>query len=198
MKTYTIARKPAQLDWDTIPALAIDTALWGTQTDIIAKAQLCYDDAALYVRLSAIESEIRAEENGPLGSPCRDSCLEFFFAPLPADKRYFNVEFNPVGCLYLGYGSDRYNLVRLLPEKAPIIPQIQRTEDGWNICYSIPFAFIRQFFPEFAPVSGGSIQANFYKCGDDTSNPHYLCWNPITQAQPDYHLRQYFGNLIFA
>lgn len=197
MKTYTIPRAAAPVNWDSIPALAIDTKLWGTETDISAQGQLCYDDGALHIRLSAVESHIRAEEEGPLGSPCQDSCLEFFFCPMEGDNRYFNIEFSPTGCYYLGFGSDRYDLVRLIPEAPVFTPDIRRTEGGWEIRYSIPFSFIRRFFPAFTAEPGKCIRANFYKCGDLTVNEHYLSWNPIAQAQPDYHLSQYFAPLYF-
>ena len=88
MRNYTILRKPENLDWSTIPAASIDNLLWTPSVDITSKAQLCYDGEAIYVRLSAKEANIRAEENGPLGTPCQDSCLEFFFAPIEGDDRY--------------------------------------------------------------------------------------------------------------
>lgn len=198
MRTYTISRTSGPADWASVPVLPIDVQLWGTETDITAQAQLCYDDNALYVHLSTVEANIRAEENGPLGAPCRDSCLEFFFSPIDGDSRYFNIEFSPTGCFYLGYGSDRYNLIRLIPEAKLFDPEIRRTETGWEIFYSVPFAFVRQFFPAFTAQSGKNIRANFYKCGDLTVKKHYLCWNPITDPKPNYHLPAYFAPLYFA
>jgi len=197
MREYTITRVSGPVDWSNIPVLPIDVQLWGTETDIKAEGKLCYDENALHVHLSAIEANIRAEENGPLASPCLDSCLEFFFSPIDGDSRYFNIEFSPTGCFYLGFGSDRYNLVRLVPEATLFNPVINRNETGWDITYSVPFAFIRQFFPEFAAETGKNIRANFYKCGDMTVKKHYLCWNPIEQKQPDYHLPAYFAPLYF-
>ena len=197
MKTYVISQKPENLDWSKVPSLAIDTCLWNYAADVEAKAQLCYDENALYVRLSTREANIRAQETGPIGSPCLDSCLEFFFCPVEGDKRYFNIEFSPTGCYYLGFGSDRYDLVRLIPEEAVFAPQILRTETGWQITYSVPFSFIRRFFPAFSPEKGKCIRANFYKCGDLTVNEHYLSWNPVQQEQPDYHLSAWFAPVYF-
>lgn len=197
MKSYTISPVNGTIEWARIPALAIDVQLWGTQTDITAQAQLCYDKEALHVHLSAAEANIRAEEEGPLGSPCQDSCLEFFFCPVEGDPRYFNIEFSPTGCYYLGFGSNRYDLVRLIPEQAVFSPDILRTETGWEITYSVPFTFIRRFFPEFSAAPGKMIRANFYKCGDLTVNEHYLSWNPVEQEQPDYHLSAWFAPVYF-
>ena len=197
MKTYTIVRQEDRIQWDSVPTLSIDTVLWLPAAPISAKAQVCYTESALHVCLTATEPNIRAEESGPLGQPCNDSCLEFFFSPVPTDSRYFNIECNPNGCIYLGFGSDRYNLVRLIPEKMPIVPQISRTSDGWRVEYSVPYTFIRQFFPEFSPVSGSAIRANFYKCGDETVQPHYLSWNPVELVKPDFHRPDFFASMYF-
>lgn len=198
MKTYTISKKEANFSWAQVPALDLDTPLWLPRADISAQAKLCYDDQALYIHLQAVEQHIRAEETGPLGAPCEDSCLEFFFSPIPGDSRYFNIEFNPNGCMFLGFGSNRYNLVRLLPIQEVLSPQIHRTEDGWEVEYRIPASFIQMFFPEFTMESGKAIRANCYKCGNQTVQKHYFCWNPIELEKPDYHCPQFFGTMEFA
>jgi len=196
MRTYTATPVSGTADWNTVPALPIDLPHWGTETDIRAWAQVCYDPEALRIRMVAEEAHIRAEEEGPLASPCRDSCLEFFFCPWEGDLRYFNIEFSPTGAMYLGFGGD-FGLVRLIRENNPLDPVIARTETGWEITYSVPFSFIRQFFPEFTAEPGRSIRANFYKCGDRTVNKHYLTWNPVTGNrgfhQPESFAPVYFG-----
>jgi len=199
MKTYVISKKPEVLDWRDIPALNIDTCLWLDPAPVEARAQLCYDEEAIYVRLSTREENIRAEETGEAGFPCNDSCLEFFFCPSLTSNTYFNIEFNPNGCLFLGIGNNRYDLIRLIPvEENPLKAEPRRTEDGWEITYRITADFIRRFFPGFELVSGGMLRGNFYKCGDETVQPHYYCWNPITQEKPDFHLSAYFGKLYLA
>ena len=198
MKTYTIVKKPDVLDWSRIPEVQIDTHLQNQTVDISATGQVCYDDKALYVRLSAKEKNIRAEYTGPLDAPCEDSCLEFFFCPIYGDDRYFNIEYNPNCCIYLGIASGIDNLVRLIPEFGiPFSPKAIRTSDGWEITYQIPFEFIRRFFPEFAPTSGTKIRGNFYKCGDLTVEEHYLCWNQIISNPVSFHRPCDFGLLEF-
>lgn len=198
MKTYTIVRKPDILDWTQIPAVSINNQLQTPLVDISATGQVCYDDEALYVRLTAKESQIRAEYTGPLDAPCEDSCLEFFFSPIPGDDRYFNIEYNPNCCIYLGIASNLQDLVRLIPEFGiPFSPQASRTSDGWEITYQIPFSFVRRFFPDFAPASGKTIRGNFYKCGDLTIQEHYLCWNMITGDKISFHRPCDFGILEF-
>ena len=200
MKEYTVIRCPETLDWAEIPAISMDELLLPTNAQVTAQAQVCYDDAYLYVRLCAKEQNIRAEHKGLLDEVCEDSCLEFFFCPLPGDKRYINIECNPNGAMYIGMGTGVHDLIRLVfAEQSPFAPQIQRTDDGWQIVHAIPYTFIRQFFPEFSPVPGYSIRANFYKCGDLTPEPHYLMWNPVPQAPcASFHQPDYFGLLRFS
>ena len=197
MKEYTIVKCSATPDWDKIPALDIDLLFWTKATDVRAQARIGYSEDALHVRLQAWEKDIRAVEEGRLGSPCEDSCLEFFFRPDPEDTRYFNIEFNPNGCLYLGFGNQPGDLVRLIPEHPPIIPEVRRTEDGWMVTYAIPYHFIRQFFPTFEPVSGGILRANCYKCGDKTLQKHYMAWHPVAPEKPDFHVPALFGTMRF-
>lgn len=197
MKEYTITRCCGEPDWTQIPKLNIDSPLDTPSLPISAYAQVCYDDQALYVHLRAVEKDIRAELTGKLDEICEDSCLEFFFRPITDDLRYFNIECNPNGCMYLGFGSNVDTLVRLIPETPPIQPEVMRTEDGWEIYYTVPYSFIRNFFPEFSPVSGYTTRANFYKCGDKTPTPHYYCWNPVPKQRCSFHNPSAFGIVHF-
>ena len=196
MRQYTICHTAGVPDWEKVPALDIDTALWREKPDIEARAKLCWSDDALHVLLWAREAHIRAEHLGPLGMPCEDSCLEFFFSPLWGDSRYFNIEYNPNACLYLGFG-DGENPVRLLPERDWFKARSQRTQDGWQVEYAVPFEFVRLFFPGFAPKAGDRIRANCYKCGDLTPKEHYLAWNPCTSEVPNFHRPRDFGEMTF-
>lgn len=198
MRTYKIVKKTLNLDWSKVPEALIDIQLQEQPVDISATAQLCYDNEYLYVRLAAKEKNIRAEEKGPLGAPCEDSCLEFFFCPIEGDSRYFNIEYNPNACIYLGIATNLNNLVRLIPEFGiPFSPNIEIDSEGWNITYVIPYEFIRRFFPNFNPVSGTKMYGNFYKCGDLTVKEHYLCWNQITVNPVSFHRTCDFGLFEF-
>ena len=199
MKEYTVIRRPDNFTWADIPSVAIDSPLHPSKAEVSATAQVCYDDKFLYVHLSTVESEIRAEHKGLLCEVCEDSCLEFFFAPIMGDGRYFNLECNPNGAIYLGMGSNPDNLVRIVfSEKIPFSPQINFTDDGWNLTYEIPHTFIQQFFPEYAPAPGYSMRANFYKCADKTSQPHWLMWTPVPPApRCSFHQPDKFGTLYF-
>jgi hypothetical protein len=197
MKEYTAVRCAGWPDWMCIPAVQVNIPLEQTDAKVSAQAQLCYDDTNLYVRLCAQEERIRAELTGPMDEVCEDSCLEFFFSPVTDDPRYINIECNPNGCLYVGIGPNAQDLIRLTPREHSVSPHVQRIPGGWETVYTVPYSFIRQHFPGFDPVSCGSMQANFYKCGDKTEIPHYLCWNPVPMQPCAFHNPAYFGTITF-
>ena len=198
MRTYTIQPRDPSGSWKNVPTLAIDQPFGKIPEGLKAFGQLQYDNMFLYVHLWAVEKDIRAEGTDLLCAPCEDSCLEFFFCPKQGDDRYFNVEFNPNAKSYVGFGSSLKDLLRLLPEAGgPLFdPTAQRTDDGWEVFYRIPWAFVRRFFPDFEPVKGLELRANCFKCGDMTPMPHYLSWNVHTAESPAFHFPQYFGKMI--
>ena len=194
MKQYQVLYKK-EADWNGVPYAEISEG--EPVPGISSKAQLLWNEDGFFVRLQAEEPAIRRKETGPLGMPCEDSCLEFFFAPCPGDRRYFNLEFNPNTCLYLGMGSGIDDLTRLIPD-APVDfrPEVLFTDTGWEITYQVPFSFVRRFFPDFKPYPGLRLRANFYKCGDLTEPPHYFSWNPITVTPVSFHRPNDFGEII--
>ena len=199
MREYTIARVTGKPDFSAIEPLQIDTLLWSPEVPITASAKLCYDDAGIHVQLSAQEPNIRAEERGPLGFPCQDSCLEFFFCPIEGDDRYLSIECNPNGCLYLGFCNTGRRIIRLVPDCVEAIdPVIDMTEEGWSVTYAVPASYVRLFFPEFELKSGVTLRANCFKCGDKTVQEHYMSWNPVEVSDPDFHIPAFFGKMTLA
>ena len=194
-KTYLIRSGSGGPAWDSIPVMEADQILWLPDCGIRAFGQLCYDPDCLYIRLRAVEAHIRAEYTAPLSPVHEDSCLEFFFMP-DGGNRYFNFEINPNGCLHIGYGQRREGRSVLSPAgKDPFAVRSERTPDGWEAAYRIPLSFLRLFEPDFAFKS--LLRANVYKCGDRTVREHYLAWNPVSSAVPDFHRPQDFGIMMF-
>ena len=200
MKEYVIKRIAKVPYWEQIETLSIDIPYLNSPDFYAAWAQIAYDDESLHVHLFCKEPETRAVEHGPLGSPCEDCCLEFFFSPMEKDSRYFNIEYNRNGCMYLGFASDLSTLVRLIPEGDGNLfsPVIRDLADGWEIFYTVPFEFIRRFFPDFTVYHGKKMRANCYKCADLTEPPHYFSWNQVTGEALSYHQPECFGTMIFS
>ena len=194
MREYRIARIRDEINWSDIPELPVDNILWEPVWNVRAFGQLCYDEDNLYLHLRAVEEHIRAEYTEPLSPVCTDSCLEFFFMP---QDRYFNIEINPNGCMFVGLGHDRSDTAPLSRgDYAELLDiKTKRTEDGWEIFYRIPLSFIQQYCPGYR--FAGTLRANVYKCGDLTVHRHYLSWNPVLSKKPDFHRPQDFGSMIF-
>ena len=198
MNCYTLKKVSGTPNWAAVPVLPIDVPCNGEKDiDIQATAQLCWDETGIYVHLQAKEKDIRSEYEGFLCEVCEDSCLEFFIRPTEA-LSYFNFEFNPNCALWLGYGGGEAGLVRLVIQKQQKMfrHKANRTDDGWEIFYHIPFTFIRHFLPEFDPKEGTQFYGNCYKCGDKTVRQHYFAWNPINPEELNFHCPEFFGRMI--
>lgn len=198
-KSYEIKMVTGDVNWQEIEKISIDIPYRKPQPDIRAWAQVAADGEGIKLHLWTSEPETRAVEQPPVGFPCQDSCLEFFFCPMVDDNRYFNIEFNSNGCAFVGFGSSIKSLIRLvLPDNASVItPEINKLADGWEIFYTVPFELIRRFFPDFEVYDGKEIKANLYKCSDLGNYPHYLLWNEVVADPYTFHSPQCFGTMKF-
>ena len=197
-KSYTIVRIDGEPNWDGIASLDIDDAEWTDSFGISAHAKLCHDDQAIYVRMWAEEQDVRATytPDDPLANCFEDSCLEFFVSPLADDARYLNFEFNPNCAVCNEIGTQKTDRIRLLPKTDVFNASSSRTKDGWEITYQIPFDYIRTLYPEFNSQPGMQMRGNFCKCGNLTTNKHYLTWSHIDSDTPNFHVPNSFGILV--
>lgn len=173
----------------------------------VVKFSVLYSDKYLYVKFIVKEKFIRAQFT-ELNSPvCKDSCVEFFVSP--NNRGYFNFEVNCIGTIHLKFGAERHNRVPIdkqlinlietyttLPKSVPIEHSIAFNNE-YVVAYKIPFLIFKDAAKAEKPVSGSLWKANFYKCGDETKEPSWGCWNKVETEHPDFHRPEYFGNLIF-
>jgi hypothetical protein len=121
------------------------------------------------------------------------------------DGIYYNLEFNGIGTCLLGSGTARTN--RRVADPAVVSKIRRKTSVGadpvsekkgrfsWTLTTAIPAEVF--FRHKIKKLQGMIFRANFYKCGDRLSVPHYLTWNPVGTVKPDYHRPEYFGILKF-
>jgi hypothetical protein len=131
----------------------------------------------------------------------QDSCVEFFVKD-PTSNLYYNFEFNCAGVCLASKRTCPDDRVFLSPaELGSIIRYPSVTESpveeregifAWQLIVGIPFEAFG-FTSETLPKH---LRANFFKCGDETSHPHYLSWSPITFERPNFHLPEFFGELV--
>ncbi len=157
----------------------------------------------IWLKFYVTEKHILARETNINGAVHKDSCVEFFVSL--DGKNYYNFEFNCIGTIHLAYGPGRGKRQFAAPE---IIKQIgiepslgnQPFEEktgafDWELMIRIP---VKSFtFDSISPLNNKKATANFYKCGDDSSEPHYVTWNPVKTANPDYHRPEFFGKIWF-
>lgn len=167
--------------------------------------QMAYGRDEIYLRFFVQEQSVRAKYTGPNEAVWTDSCVEFFLS-VDSDQKYYNLETNCIGTQLLGYSD------ALHPREhasAEILSRIRKTsslgnspfreitkETYWELCMAIPF---HCFFAHNlnGPLSGTKMKANFYKCGDELSVPHYVSWAPIQTPKPSFHQPAFFGDIIF-
>jgi hypothetical protein len=160
-----------------------------------------YSDDAIFLAFCVKEKHFRAIYQHTNEPVYKDSCVEFFIG-FDEDETYYNFEFNAIGAALVGYGLPGNR--ELLP--ALLISDIKssasnRTVQGdslsfeWELRLTIPFSLFYKH--AISTLKGKTYRANFYKCGDELPEPHFLCWNNIIADKPDFHLPQYFGALIF-
>lgn len=185
--------------------LLIDTLNWkGYNYKPEVTLSLAYSGYELFLKYYVSENYFKAEKTESNQMVCEDSCVEFFVSP-EDDGLYYNLEFNGIGTCLLGTGTERANSTRANPE---IISKIRRLGSAggkpvkeregnfsWTITITIPFEVF--FHHKIKELTGKTFRANFYKCGDMLKVPHYVSWNPVGTAKPDYHQPAYFGLLKF-
>jgi hypothetical protein len=163
-----------------------------------------YSDKEIYIKFYITEDYFKAEMTEPNQMVCEDSCVEFFVSP-EEDGIYYNLEFNGIGTCLLGSGSSRADST---PATPAIISKIRRLTTvgnkpikekkgkiAWTITLAIPFEVF--FLHKLNTLKGKTFRANFYKCGDKLTLPHYLTWSPVATEKPDFHQPAHFGILRF-
>ena len=207
-RRYRAIRVSSEEAFDRIdaPWAAIEGNPWRFPYAPAARAQVCADfhTGGLWVRLEAVErrNDMRAEVRKTNGRVWEDSCLEFFFNPMPeAGLGYLNFEANSLGVMLFGVHNGRMDgQVTDIDESAfrmrVFYEYLPENRLRWTLRYFVPFAYIRRWFDSFEPVPDMRITGNFYKCGDLCPQEHYLTWSPIDYPQPSFHRPECFGEIL--
>ena len=175
------------------------------------QARLLHDGANIYVFFRVEDQYVRSVQTQYLGPVCTDSCVEWFAQPRP-DKGYVNFEVNCGGTLHSSYienptripgGFKRFvyvderlagqmTIVHSLP--GVVEPEITQA-CTWTLVYRVPLALFEAYTGPLGDLSGQQWRANFYKCGDQTSHPHWAAWSPVQEL--NFHRPQDFAPIHF-
>ena len=196
--------------WRAIPALTIALHMGEAPSHRpLAQAKLQYDQQSVYVVFRVQDRYVRSVVTEYQGGVCTDSCVEFFFTP-GADlaEGYFNIEVNCGGNLLFTHRMARdQDVIAVHPADAEALsvahtlpprvePEIAHPVT-WQVAYRVPVAIIAKYAPATPPARGATWRANFYKCADLSSHPHWLTWAPVAWPKPDFHRKEFFGTLEF-
>ena len=201
-KTAVIDPALDSREWEKAEIGAVNKESWKGEGLFPApktEFQLLRGPEGLSVRMHSAETKLRMQEEEN-GAVCCDSCMEFFYKPSPWDIRYLNFEVNPKGVMHLGIGEDRFHRT-LLWEREKLSIQTRVDETGWTVKLYIPDTWLQSCYPRLAELSRGNTskaaKANFFKCGNETERPHYAAWSAVDTADPDFHVADFFGTLVF-
>jgi hypothetical protein len=173
--------------------------------------QLLHDNAVIHGLFQVQDQYVRCRHER-YGDPVyRDSCVEFFVKPKP-ECGYFNFEFNCGGTFLCCYITDETRTPRGFKEfiklSAADVQEVQVTSSlpklvepeiaqpvSWWLAFVIPVVALEKFVGPIGPLAGQVWRANAYKCGNETSHPHWAAWAPVDQL--NFHLPRCFGELVF-
>lgn len=165
--------------------------------------QVAHDNEKIYLYYQIEGEELRAVNTKDFMPVWEDSCVEFFMQR-KGEKTYRNFEFNSHGVLVASQRESKDAAAELSEEIMSSIERFatikhryksNRQLSDWTLFAEIPKEAMG--FAEDEELSQQLIGANFYKCGDETKEPHFISWNPIDTPSPNFHVPQFFGELIF-
>lgn len=176
------------------------------------RGRVLYDNSGLYVTFRVNDRYVRSVATEYHGDVWEDACAEFFVQPKP-DRGYFNFEMNCAGTLLLSYhenpdfqrqpgrkeGTVPWDLAQnvtvyhSMPEK--VDPEISQ-DTTWIIEYFVPLNLLEEYVGPIGDPAGQTWRANFYKCAETNSHPHWGAWSTVRQGY-DFHSPRFFGVLRF-
>ena len=216
MQSCLVKRAAASVDF----ARGFDSPVWnGADTQKLGfilpessshhpdvRVRILYDDRNIYGFFTVQDRYVRAIRQADQEQVCQDSCVEFFVKPAGSDK-YFNFEMNCGGVLLLYHirSLESQDYIKVPQkdldtiERYHTLPRIVNPEIatpvGWQLGFRIPIDFFVRYSGISPQLSGQRWRANFTKCADHTSHPHWLSWMPLSKLS--FHLPDEFGELIF-
>lgn len=198
--------------WGAVPALELTwfhpaSSAHRPRTQV----KLLYSRQGLHALFRVEDRFVRCRHTRFQDAVYRDSCVELFLQPR-AGKGYFNFEVNCGGALLATHIDNWRRSSAGFAGAAPLSPdeggqvRIWSSLPGmtepelaarieWRLELRIAWAVLEARLGGLGPLAGQSWRANFYKCGDETSHPHWAAWSPVDAL--NFHLPRCFGVLKF-
>jgi hypothetical protein len=214
-----VRRRPEMLGlwngpaWSDIPCLVIAAFRpEGSTHRPVTRVKLVYDLDGIFGLFQVQDNYVRCIRTRYQERVYKDSCVEFFVQPKPASG-YFNFEFNCGGALLASYITDSTRVqdgfkawvhlsekdarrLRIYHSMPTVVEPELAEETIWYIEFFIPFALFEAHAGPISIQKGDVWRANFYKCADETSHPHWGAWSAVDEV--NFHLPRCFGSIGFA
>jgi hypothetical protein len=190
---FSIQEEIKDLSWNSIAA-----SPWKTDFPYspVVEFQIAHTDSFVILHYAVEEEFLKAQYIRSNENVWEDSCVEFFIS-LDNKQSYYNFEFNVLGTGLIGYGtavkSERKRLDGAVIDAVNTYTSVRKVDGQkkWNLILQIPKTIV-----DTTQWSGRTIHANFYKCGDELPQPHFIAWNNIDYPTPNFHRPEFFGDLI--
>ncbi len=177
------------------------------------EVEIDYLPAGLRLCFRVKDRYVRCMHTMPQAQVCKDSCVEFFARPR-AELGYFNFEANCGGNLLAYYITDwrrtepggpltaftplqpaELGQIRVSASLPRVIDPELTVPTDWQLEMFIPLTVLAKYVGELGALPGQRWRANFYKCADASSHPHWAAWNPVREL--NFHQPEDFGELQF-
>lgn len=200
--------------WAELPALTVDQFRPESSSHRpLVQARLGHVDDVIHLLWRVEDRYVRCVHTQRDDPVCRDSCVEFFFEPKPG-QGYLNLEVNCGGAFLIyfikdhtrgedGTFKDRQRLPDKVASRIKIVtslPEVVEPERDeavtWTSRIALPASVAEHFLGPLGDLAGQQWRANFYKCADDCSHPHWASWSPV-EGKLNFHQPEYFAPLLF-
>lgn len=196
--------------WEGVQAIELTHFLWeDPKFRPHTEVKMCYDQEFIYVIFQVKDQYVKALATQINGNVWEDAAVELFFAPdTTRPLVYFNLEINCIGTPlmfhirkpmsdYLVLDEDDIKTIEISSSLEGMILEEITDPITWTLEYRIPLATLEKYTRVDRPEAGVIWKANFYKIATNNSNNHYVTWSTVKSENPNFHLPEFFGKLVF-
>ena len=188
---------PQEATWNNAPPIRFDADWQGKNADPArsTEVRLSWSTEALYLRFAAHYRTItvfpEAEANGRRDHLWERDVCEVFLQPNPAEaRRYKEFEIAPNGFwidLDIAPG-EKHDLQSGLRRRV----KADERNKTWSAELALPMKSLTERFDPSAVW-----RVNFYRVEGATEPRFYSAWRPTGTPQPNFHVPEAFGGLVF-
>jgi hypothetical protein len=199
--------------WGIAPVLVIDRFHpRSSEHRPRTEARLLHGLDRLHVLFRVDDRYVRSVHTDYESDTYKDSCVELFLQPA-GRVGYFALEVNCGGAFSLRYIEDPTRTANrfakwtaVSPGDAAVVRVAHSMPDRvdpelaepvtWWVEVMVPCQALEPYCGPIGGLSGQRWRGNLFKCGDETSHPHWASWAPIGERL-NFHEPRYFGDLQF-